>query len=87
MISSVQCSDSLLRHPWRKEILRLPGCHPVRAANGTVTLSGVRVRMGIHWASIHGVSMKNPRLFDADLIKGPVVDLIKSIADAGLLLS
>ena len=41
----------LLEAAWPKEVLKLPNCREVFAADGSLLFRGPRVRMGIHWAA------------------------------------
>lgn len=40
----------LLESAWPREVLKLPSCKEVVAADGSLLFRGPRVRMGIHWA-------------------------------------
>ncbi len=50
MLFAMETQYRLLESAWPREVVKLPSCREVLAADGSPLFRGPRVRVGIHWA-------------------------------------
>jgi len=78
----LQVQLQLLETPWASSILSMKGCEEKHDEHGQLVFAGIRVRLGLHWASEGSVVVLFNEGTSTYNIQGPGMDAAVTISDS-----